>query len=112
MTRVNNRQRGGKIAPVQRLHNSGRPLPTVASKQATRGFERSKMALRVETITALAPLNGRQHTHSFIIAYLLNADPRRSGKVNGTQRVAKCHVESSCSLLRLFSETFFLYHMK
>jgi len=55
VARVNSRKRGSQIAPMKCLHDRRHPRPSIATDQTAGGFERSQMALRVETVAALAP---------------------------------------------------------
>ena len=98
VTRVDRGKRKCKVACMKRAHNHRHTRPTIASDQTARGLERGEVLLRVETISTLTACSPWQQAQSFVVAYLLHADPHSLSQVNRAQRGVKCHVKPSITL--------------
>ena len=81
---VYQRERGGKIAPVNHLHYCARPRPAIASEQTSGGFERHEVLPRVEAIAAGAALGWWYDAAGLVVTHLLNADVTSLRQINGT----------------------------
>ncbi len=90
---VDDRQRGGEVAPVERLHDRRRARPAVARNQAFHRLERSQMLLGVEAIATRAPWRLGNQAIRLVIADLLDTDASGQGEIASPQRGTNSHVK-------------------